>query len=159
MTRVDLSALPASVLALNPHLAAARPKRPRRLVSVEETVVAVDTERVAVTLPGLRLVNPLNRRQHWRAVWQRGKRDHRAVSAALCSVDPVALPAVVTIVRVGGGTMDGDGLAASAKHVRDACARWLGCDDGDARVRWQYAQERGVFAVRVEVRTERSEGR
>ena len=34
------------------------------------------------------------------------------------------------------GRLDSDGAVASAKHCRDTVAAWLGCDDGDERVRW-----------------------
>lgn len=108
-------------------------------------------EAVVVEVPGLRLVNPLNKRQHWRAVYERGEREKAATRAALHGRKPPALPALVTITRVSPGVIgDDDGVTASAKHVRDTVARWLGVDDGDrARVRFVVTQEKGAAGVRI----------
>jgi hypothetical protein len=107
---------------------------------------------VVVELPGLRLVNPLNNRQGWRAVSVRGRREKAAVAAALRGRKPPALPVVVTITRVSPGRLDDDGATASAKHVRDAVAGWLGVDDGDRmRVLFVVDQAKGAAAVRIAV--------
>jgi len=106
---------------------------------------------VVVELPGLRLVNPLNQREHWRSVSTRGKREKAATAAALRGKAPPALPVVVTITRVSTGRLDSDGCVASAKHVRDAVAAWLGCDDADPRIAWRVMQARGKAAVRITV--------
>ena len=50
--------------------------------------------------------------------------------------------------------MDDDGLTASAKHVRDGVADWLGIDDGDQRLTWIVKQDsapRGQHWVDIEV--------
>ncbi|WP_230682079.1 hypothetical protein, partial [Streptococcus pneumoniae] len=47
---------------------------------------------------------------------------------------------VVRITRVGPRRLDDDNLARAAKALRDGVADWLGCDDGDPRVSWHYAQ-------------------
>lgn len=63
-------------------------------------------------------------------------------------------PYVVTLTRVGAGTMDGDGLQASLKSVRDQIADELGIDDGSDLVRFVYAQRkcrRGTYSVTVEI--------
>ena len=106
---------------------------------------------VSVAIDGLRLVNPLNNRQHWRAVSERGRREKAAVAAALRGLTAPRPPLVATITRVSPGRLDDDGAAAAAKHVRDTVAAWLGIDDGDARVRYVVAQERGPAAVRIVV--------
>jgi hypothetical protein len=111
---------------------------------------------VVVTVP-LRLVNPLNNRQGWRAVSGRGRREKAATLAALAGTVMPPGPWDVTIVRVSPGKLDDDGATASAKHVRDAVALRLGVDDGDRpRVRFAVEQEKGAASVRVEVRTRRA---
>ena len=106
---------------------------------------------VVVELPGLRLVNPLNQRAHWRTVSARGKREKADVAAALRGRVPPALPVVVTITRVSPGRLDSDGCVAAAKHARDAVALWLGADDADARIAWRVTQAKGPAAVRIAV--------
>lgn len=65
-----------------------------------------------------------------------------------------ALPCVVTITRLAPSNgLDTDNLLSSQKGVRDQIATWLGVDDRDPRVTWEYAQERArEYGVRVEVR-------
>ena len=53
------------------------------------------------------------------------------------------LPLVITITRIGPRELDGDNLAASAKHVRDGISDWLGVNDRDKRLKWEYTQEKG----------------
>ena len=104
---------------------------------------------VVVEVPGLRLVNPLNQRQGWRAVSARGKREKAAVAFALRGHRAPPLPLLVTIVRVSPGRLDDDGATASAKHVRDTVATWAGVDDGSARIRFVVTQEKGAAGVRI----------
>lgn len=114
------------------------------------------TAGVVVTV-ALRLVNPLNSRQGWRAVSARGRREKAATLAALAGTRLPPGPWDVTITRVSPGRLDDDGATASAKHVRDAVALRLGVDDGDrAAVRFVVTQAKGAASVRVEVRTRRA---
>jgi hypothetical protein len=117
-------------------------------------VVAYGTANVVeVALLGMRLVNPLNNRQHWRVVWQRGKREKATTLARLAMLRPPRLPLDVEIVRVSRGRLDDDGATASAKHVRDAVAAWAGVDDGDVeRIRFVVSQSKGAAGVRIIVR-------
>ena len=59
------------------------------------------------------------------------KKAREWASAALeqAGVAGRARPSRVTLVRISSGHMDDDGLVASFKHVRDACAIVLGFDD------------------------------
>ena len=108
-----------------------------------------------LTIPGLRLVSEANTHEHH---WLRVKRaaaHHAAVALHLGPRRAPAPPAVVVITRLAPGSLDSDNLQGSAKHVRDAVAKWLGVDDRDPRVTWRVAQERtkpGVYGVRVDVR-------
>lgn len=109
----------------------------------------------SATLP-LRLVNALNAREHWAGKARRAKRE-RGITAAVLRARfgaPPPPPLVITLTRSGPRQMDSDNLAASAKHVRDGIADWLGVDDGDPALVWRYAQERGPYGVRIEVRRE-----
>lgn len=155
-----LALAPASLRALNPPPRApvappAPAKRPGRGSARPMTPGALpgalDAAGVVVELPGLRLVNPLNQREHWRSVSARGKREKAATAAALRGRKPPALPVVVTITRVSPGRLDSDGAVASAKHCRDSVATWLGCDDADPRIAWRVVQAKGKAAVRIAV--------
>ena len=112
----------------------------------------------------VRLVNALNQREHWAVKAKRAREQRGAAAAAMISARPgwvfdcdlVAAgdpPITVTITRRGGRRMDDDGLTASAKHVRDGVADWLGIDDGDPRLTWIVKQDkapRGQHWVDVE---------
>src|SRR5689334_7850545 len=56
---------------------------------------------------------------------------------------PVLDRITVGLCRVSAGTLDDDNLRGALKHVRDAVARWLGLDDADARIAFQYEQREG----------------
>lgn len=47
--------------------------------------------------------------------------------------------AIVTIIALRRGLADDDNLSAGAKTLRDCVAASLGVDDGDRRVKWEYA--------------------
>lgn len=118
--------------------------------------------------------NPLNgSHQHWSVKSRKRKAERAAVARAVAvgrvplrvgvtgpldqALADLAAPGLVSVrlirTKPRGGPMDGDGLAASLKSVRDGVALALGIDDGDtARVRFDYAEERGEWGVRVEVR-------
>lgn len=50
------------------------------------------------------------------------------------------LVVVVTIIRCSRTEIDSDNLVAGAKPIRDACAKSLGVDDRDRRIKWEYRQ-------------------
>lgn len=66
----------------------------------------------------------------------------------------MALPAAVTLTRLGPRTLDDDNLRTSLKAVRDGVADAFGCgDDADSGLTFAYGQERHrYYGVRVEVR-------
>lgn len=102
----------------------------------------------------LRLENLANKREHWAARAKRAKEQRMVGSRLFVGRLRPSLPLVITITRLSAGRMDSDGLAISAKHLRDGIADWLGIDDGHLGIDWRYAQERckrGRFAVRVEI--------
>jgi len=66
------------------------------------------------------------------------------------------LPATVVLTRVAPRKLDGDNLQSGFKAVRDGVADWLGVDDGNGLIDWQYAQrsgKAGEYAVEIEVIT------
>lgn len=59
---------------------------------------------------------------------------------------------VITLTRLGPGTLDEDNLAAGFKAVRDGIADALEVNDKHERLRWIYGQVRtgrGVYGCRV----------
>jgi hypothetical protein len=79
-----------------------------------------------------------------------------AVKAAVAGAMPAMtfpLPAMVTLTRLGGKSLDGDNLQRSMKAVRDMVAEWLGVDDADKRIRWRYRQRPAWrMGCRIQVR-------
>jgi len=62
-------------------------------------------------------------------------------------------PVTVTFTRRSARVMDDDNLRMAMKAIRDTIAELLGVDDGDASVRWEYAQDKpGRGGARVTVR-------
>jgi hypothetical protein len=96
---------------------------------------------ICVHLP-IRTVNSTNERCHWSVKSKRAKAERFAANGILCSRPRPALPCVITLTREGSRDMDGDGLQASFKAIRDGVADWLGIDDGDPRIDWRYRQKR-----------------
>lgn len=144
-------------VALDAPAVAADPK-PRRVRLPRNVAVEARAELGAVilTAKGLRLVNASNAREHWRTRHRRVAGERAVLGGALAPMAPPPGPWRVTITRDGRGTMDDDGLAASAKGVRDAVAAWLGVDDAPgAPVTWRYGQRRARgYAVTVHVEGE-----
>ena len=82
-----------------------------------------------VAIPGLRLANTLNTREHWRRKADAAKRQRHTVALVLRTHPKPLGPVVVTIVRVAPRSLDSDNLAGACKSVRDGVADWLGVDD------------------------------
>lgn len=108
---------------------------------------------VQVSIP-VRLVSTANAREHWATRARRAKTHRLAARLALRAARPTPLPPPVRVVieRVGRRRLDSDNLAGSAKSARDGVADWLGIDDGDERIRWDYEQTTGPqWACRITV--------
>jgi hypothetical protein len=82
---------------------------------------------------------------------RRVRRERAAVREALDRFERPAGPWLVTLIRVAPRRLDDDNAVAAMKAPRDATAEWLGVDDRDPKVRFVVAQERGAYAVRVNV--------
>ena len=82
---------------------------------------------------------------------RRSAEQRKLTLAALAPFSPPVLPCIVILTRIAWGTCDSDNLASCCKAIRDATARFIGCDDGDERVVWRYRQ--AVARDKVPLRT------
>lgn len=105
-----------------------------------------------IHIPDFRTGRGLNAREHWCARARRVRSERDVTAWALRKAAKPAPPLVVTLTRIAPSNgVDDDNLAGSLKAVRDEVAAWLGVDDKLRDVvRYQYAQERGKWAVRIE---------
>jgi hypothetical protein len=98
----------------------------------------------------LRLGAGLNDRLHWRARRRQWAHEKTVVGYLLGGRPRPPLPVAVTVTRVAPSRgLDDDNLAGASKAVRDAVAAWLRIDDRDERISFRYHQERGPWAVRI----------
>ena len=100
----------------------------------------------------LRLESSANLREHWRARAARSK-VYRDMSRAICRPPDWAETAKIQVImwRIAPSQgLDDDNLAAAFKAVRDGIADRLGLkNDRDPRVKWEYRQSRGRWAVEI----------
>ena len=103
-----------------------------------------------------RVKSEANSRDHWTVKRRRAEIQSDALYLALAGSGLTShqppLPVVVTWRRIGWQEMDDDNLRSAFKSLRDAIAKWLGCDDGDrAAVEWRYEDVPGEPGVVVTV--------
>lgn len=105
----------------------------------------------------MKIVSVANLRLHW-AVKAKLARDQRTRTrmslAAAAQSSGLELPLTVVLTRVAPRRLDGDNLQSGFKAVRDGVADWLGVDDGNGLIDWQYAQRAAgpkVYKVEIEV--------
>ena len=101
----------------------------------------------------MKIVSVANMRLHWAVKAKLVKSQRQKAFNALASVAaPLPLPCTIVLTRVAPRALDGDNLQSAFKAVRDGVADWLGVDDGDQRLDWQYRQRSaGVKVYRVEI--------
>lgn len=108
-----------------------------------------------VTVP-VRAVSLANVREHWTRRSDRARAHRSAAFLSLRATKVAAvLPCIVLLTRVAPRALDDDNLRGALKSVRDGVADWLGIDDRDPRVKWEYGQRKGpvkFYAVDVEVK-------
>jgi len=106
-----------------------------------------------VTIRGLRIQSVANKRMHWREMHRLAKTQraeaHWAMHHAIGALPK--RPMVITLTRIAPRQLDSDNAVSGLKFVRDGVADWLGIDDGSPLLDWQYRQERGEYAVRVQI--------
>lgn len=112
---------------------------------------------LTVTIP-IRTKSELNQREHWSKRHKRLSGHRKTVAMVLRSKAFVSLASfssfVVTLTRIAPRELDDDNLRGAIKGCRDGVADFLGLDDRDPRVRWEYGQRRGrvrEYAVEVNV--------
>lgn len=115
-----------------------------------------------ITLP-IKTENPLNGSHgRWFGPAKKRREQRGVVMLALRRFRDRGRPTRVTFVRLSAGEMDGDGLQASCKALRDGVADAFGCDDSKkSGIVWEYAQERckrGQYWVRIELEWEAANG-
>lgn len=100
----------------------------------------------------LRTWSEANMRGHW-AKQRKRRGPQRMIARSFARyLERPALPCAVRLVRIAPRPLDDDNLRGALKECRDGVADWLGVDDGDERVSWQYGQERrGSYGVRIEL--------
>jgi len=105
-----------------------------------------------------RVKSEANSRDHWTVKRRRAEIQSDALYFALAGSGLTShqppLPVVVTWRRIGWQEMDDDNLRSAFKALRDAIAKWLGCDDGDkTAVEWCYEDVMGEPGVVVTVQS------
>jgi len=105
---------------------------------------------IEVTIPGHAPSTP-NQRLHWAAKAKQTEGQRARVRRRLPDRDVLPALLSVRITRVAPRRLDDDNLRGAMKAHRDAVASWLRVDDASPLVRWEYAQERGEVAVRIQV--------
>lgn len=106
----------------------------------------------------MKIISVANMRLHW-AIKAKLAKDQRtrtrmSLAAVAESSGAEILPVTVVLTRVAPRRLDGDNLQSGFKAVRDGVADWLGVDDGNGLIDWQYAQRSGrpgEYAVEIEV--------
>lgn len=102
----------------------------------------------------IRTVSEPNVRQHWAARARRVSEQRMVARVAVRAAKVRDLVRAVQLTRLAPRHLDDDNLQAALKAVRDGVADALGINDGDAAVRWRYAQERArIYGVQVTVET------
>jgi hypothetical protein len=101
----------------------------------------------------LRTPSLCNLREHWSERQRRARSQRETIYFELYEhlwgCRP-GLPAVVTLTRFYRSLpLDDDNLRGALKSVRDGVADYFGVDDGDPRIRWDYAQEKGSVGIGV----------
>lgn len=110
---------------------------------------------ITVSIP-LQTARGQNNREHHYTRYRREQREKWAVGMFLGRYQRPAVELgrghlVVLLTRVAPSEgLDSDNLSGSLKAVRDAVADWLGIDDKSELVRYEYAQERGPWGIRIE---------
>ncbi len=114
-----------------------------------------DVLALSITLP-IRTVSEANTRQGASSEMRRKKAQRSAARdrlRALAASLP-ALPATVTLVRIGRRLLDDDNLSGAMKHVRDGVADAYRVDDGSPLYRWVPGQRIGpAYAVEIRIET------
>lgn len=99
---------------------------------------------------GVQTVSEMNMRDDHYSRHSRKKLQQGSFYIAVLAIPRPTEPIRVRMIRLGPRRMDDDNLASSFKHLRDAVAKWVGVDDGEAFYEWVCEQEKHPFyGVRI----------
>lgn len=96
---------------------------------------------VTIYLP-IATVSTTNIRVHWTKRASRAKAQRQQTYLLTAELKRMRPPVTITLTRISPRKLDDDNLQSALKSVRDGIADRLGIDDGDARLRWLYGQEK-----------------
>ena len=102
----------------------------------------------------IRVISEANTQCHWAVRQKRFKAQRLAVRSKLNRRMKPSPPLIVKLTKFGCGILDTDNLAGSFKAVRDEIAKWLGVDDGDTSVKYEYSQvkaKRGIHYIDIDI--------
>ena len=104
----------------------------------------------------LRTGRGLNDRMHFMQRARKVKAERLAVGLVLNTHKAPAGPVTVNLGRVSPSAkgLDKDNLQGALKAVRDQVATWLGRDDADDSITWNYGQrpgKRAEWAIEISV--------
>lgn len=118
-----------------------------------------------VVLVHVRTQSETNAREPWQARHRRRQHQRESVRLGLLTIGSQGCVSarlwvarggvVVTLTRIAPRPLDGhDNLRSGCKAIADEVAEWLGVDDADDRVTWQYGQRRGrprEYAIEIRI--------
>ena len=134
-------------------------KREAELRAEAAKAIAVDGDAALTVVLPIHTFNELNQRMHW-GKKQRVMGDIRPVVRMAMEANAnsrglrIRPPCRVRLTRLAPTELDAhDGMPASLKKPLDGVADWLGVDDSNPAVQWEYGpQEKArTFGLRVEV--------
>jgi len=106
----------------------------------------------------IKLVSESNNSDHWTKKRKRNKLIETEIWLKFKQERPnIPLPAHIKLTRISPRQLDDDNMVGSCKHVRDMIADQIlpglaaGRADGDKRMTWEYAQEKGKTCARIEI--------
>lgn len=104
-------------------------------------------------------VSEMNCTDAWPERHARAKAQKQLIFAQWRSEKPnITLPCEITLTRISPRELDEDNLPPAFKFIRDALASLIipglapGRADGDKRIKWRYAQEKGPLSIRVQIK-------
>ncbi len=110
----------------------------------------------------IRTVAEKNKREHWAVKARRVKEQRDVAYYFTCShmeLPLLRLPKSIILTRIAPGRLDDGNLSVAVSAVQDGICDALEVNDGDPRITWKYAQEKGKeYAVKVQIK-ERSNGK
>jgi hypothetical protein len=98
---------------------------------------------MTITIP-ICTVSESNAREHWATKAKRVKSHRRTTRLVLAQHAAPTSACVVSLTRIAPRALDDDNLRGALKACRDGIADWLGVDDRDPRVSWEYEQRKGA---------------